>query len=477
MESEPDPLLGIFFFFSLLAFPSTGVILASILVIVLLFCSALISSSEVAFFSLTPNDLKHLEQENSPRSNKIVLLKEKPRKLLATILICNNFINIAIVIISDFVIKKLLPEELCLGWAKQLIDTFGLNNYFSNESLASSINFTIAVIGVTFLLVLFGEVAPKVYAKINNIQLATFMSPILETLIRIFSPMSNILVNGTNWIEKKLAKYSQQGSLTSLEEIGEAIELTVGNEDNNEADQETDILKSIVKFGDVSVKQIMRSRVDVISIDFRINYVELLKLVRVSGFSRLPVFDEDFDNVMGILYVKDLLEHLEMGEDFEWQELIRTDVLYVPEAKKINDLLKEFQSARLHMAIVVDEYGGSSGIVTLEDILEEVIGEIRDEFDEEAEVEFEKLDDFNFIFEGKTLLNDVCRVIGIETGSFDEVKGDSDSLAGLILEMVGEIPAKGTELEYNQYLFKIVSVNKRRIEEIKIRLPQIKEEA
>ena len=473
MESEPDPILLILSLFSLLVFPTSEVILAIILVLILLFCSALISSSEVAFFSLTPNDLKHLEQENSTESNRILLLKEKPRKLLATILICNNFINIAIVILSDYIIRKQLPEEACKIWATQLIDLLGINAYISNESFAAGINFTIAIVGVTFLLVLFGEVTPKVYAKINNIRLATFMSPILKSLIRFFNPISNIMVRGTNWIEKKLSKYSQQGNLTSREEIDKAIELTVGNEKDNEGEQETDILKSIVKFGDISVKQIMRSRVDVVAIDFRLSYNELLKLIRQSGFSRLPVFGEDFDNVMGILYVKDLLGHLDRTEDFEWQALIRTGVLYVPEAKKINDLLKEFQSARLHMAIVVDEYGGSSGIVTLEDILEEVIGEIKDEFDAEAEVEYKKLDDFNYIFEGKTLLNDVCRVIGIDTGSFDEIKGDSDSLAGLVLEMLGKIPALGTELEYNQYRFKIVSVNKRRIEEIKICLPKI----
>ncbi|MFK8102920.1 MAG: gliding motility-associated protein GldE [Saprospiraceae bacterium] len=472
MESEPDPTLGLLLFFPLLAFPTSGIILAIIFVFVLLICSAFISSSEVAYFSLTPNDLKHLENENTANSNKVLILKEKPRKLLATILIFNNFINIGIVILSDYILRELLPSTVCQNWAANLINLFGLQDYISTEVLADGINFTIAVAGVTFLLVLFGEVAPKVYAKINNIRLATFISPVMQMLVRIFSPMSNVMVRGTNLIEKKLDKYTQS-NLTTQEEIDEAIELTLANDENEETDQETDILKSIVKFGNVSVKQIMRSRVDVIAVDFRLNYAELLKLVRQSGFSRLPVFDEDFDNVMGILYVKDLLEHLDMDEDFEWQALIRTDLLYVPEAKKINDLLKEFQLERLHMAIVVDEYGGSSGIVTLEDILEEVIGEIKDEFDAEAEVEFKKIDNFNYIFEGKTLLNDFCRVVGIETGSFDEVKGDSDSLAGLMLEVLGEIPEKGAEVSYNEYQFKIVSVNSRRIKQIKICLPKV----
>jgi len=246
--------------------------------------------------------------------------------------------------------------------------------------------------------------------------------------------------------------------------------LTVRDEVDSE--QEIDILKGIVKFGDVMVKQIMRTRVDVIAIDFRMDFKELLETVRASGFSRIPVYDEDFDSITGILYVKDLLPVLDEKANFEWQGLIRPEILYVPEAKKINDLLKEFQEKRMHMAVVVDEYGGSAGVVTLEDIMEEVIGEIQDEFDSEKELEYEKIDDYNYIFEGKTLLNDVCRVVKIDTTTFDDVKGDSDSVAGLLLEFVGNLPKKGAVFNIHDYSLKVVEVNKRRIIRIQITLPK-----
>lgn len=465
MEAEPGNLLELFIF--LTALSSLEVVLGVSFVCVLLFCSALVSGSEVAFFSLTHNDFEKLQQEQSASGQRILLLKEKPRKLLATILISNNFINIAIVIVSDFLLLRLLNTERLEEWARALIDVLSLDNFTSVPAVANLIAFLLAVVGVTFLLVLFGEVAPKIYAKINNIHLAKFMSGPMILLMRIFHPISQVLVNWTTLIERRARMRGV--AATSREDIDEAIELTVSSE--AKTDQEIDILKSIVKFGDVSVKQIMRSRVDVKAVDFRINFSELLNLVRQSGFSRIPVYDNDFDNVTGILYVKDLLGHLQEPDDFEWQRLIRTNMLYVPEAKKIHDLLREFQRERLHMAIVVDEYGGSAGIVTLEDIMEEVIGEIKDEFDKEAEVIYRKIDDFNYLFEGKTLLNDVCRIIGVDTSTFDEVKGDADSLAGLVLELYGEIPKKDVEIAYNLFRFKIVSVSKRRIEQMLITLP------
>jgi len=468
LEPEPDQS---FFFFSFLfvplaTMPIFGVAALVILVILLLICSALVSSSEVAFFSLTPNDLEKLEQENSPASQNIIKLKDTPRTLLATILISNNFINIGIVVISDFILRGLLPVETCEYWVSSALSFFPKT--LLGVSAGVCIHFIITVIGVTFLLVLFGEVAPKVYAKLNNVKLAKMMSGTLLGLNGFFQPLSRVLVKGTNLIENRLVK--KTSSVTSKEDIDSAIELAV--KDDTNAEQEIDILKGVVKFGETTAKQIMRSRVDVIAVDFRIQFNELMKVIRESGFSRIPVFDEDFDNITGILYVKDLLGHLEESKDFEWQVFIRPNVLYIPEAKKINDLLKEFQKQRLHMAIVVDEYGGSSGLVTLEDIMEEVIGEIRDEFDDEIEVDFQKIDDLNYIFEGKTLLNDVCRVIGVDTNTFDEIKGEADSFAGLILEIVGQIPKVNREIPYNQYQFKIVSVTKRRIEKIQITLPK-----
>lgn len=454
----PDALL-----FIPLEISPLGLSLGIILVMILLFCSALISSSEVAFFSLSINDLEKITQENSDATERILRLKERPRSLLATILISNNFINIAIVVVSDYLLKYLLSVEECDRWVA------ALPNDIAQYISGSVLHFLITVVGVTFLLVLFGEVAPKIYAKINNVSLARFMSGKLLFLMRLFQPISALLIRGTSVIERRLDGRSANGNLTSREVIDQAIELTV--KDDMHGDKEIDILKGIVKFGDISVKQIVRSRVDVVSIDFRANYQELLNVVRNAGYSRIPVYDEDLDNITGILYVKDLLEHLDEESDYEWQELIETNVMYVPEAKKIDDLLRDFQTQRVHMAVVVDEFGGSSGIVTLEDIMEEVIGDIKDEFDDQVELEYRKLDDYNYIFEGKTLLNDVCRVIGVDTMTFDAIKGDADSVAGLILEIVGHIPKKDRELHYDDYRFKILSVDERRIKQIQITLP------
>jgi gliding motility-associated protein GldE len=396
-------------------------------------------------------------------------LKATPRKLLATILIANNFINIAIVILSQFILDNILSQDVTNNWSEQIIYFAGLN--LSVEWLSGLINFLFTIVGVTFLLVLFGEVAPKIYAKLNNVRLAKFMSRTLLFLFRLFQPISQLLVNGTNIIEKRLVKKTNNGSSSRREDIGQAIELTVKNDKH--AEHEIDILKGIVKFGDIAVKQVMRPRVDVIAVDFRINFKELIKVVKESGFSRIPVYNEDFDNITGLLYVKDLLGHLHNDASFEWQAHIRTNVMYVPETKKIDDLLRDFQKARLHIAIVVDEYGGSSGIVTLEDIMEEVIGEIREEFDDEIELEYKKIDDWNYLFEGKTLLNDVCRVVGVDTSTFDEVKGDADSVAGLFLEIVGHIPKAETEISYNDFHLKIVSVDNRRIKQVLITLPGV----
>ncbi len=468
MDSELGISLLYFFHssFILADFPIWEVSGASFLVVILLLCSALISGSEVAFFSLTPNDIEDLKQDNSKSSERILKLKEMPRTLLATILISNNFINIGIVILSTYALNKVMPPELLATWAQPI--NWGWIS-FSVEQIAWLINGAITVVGVTFLLVLFGEVAPKVYANLNNVKLAKTMSGTLNFLNGMFSPMSKILVHWTRLIETRLESKAQQANLTSKEDIDEAIELTVSNDANAKA--EVDILKSIVKFGDVTVKQIMRSRVDVMALDFRTGFKDIIKVARRSGYSRIPIYDDDFDSVTGILYTKDLVGHLEEGDNYEWQALIRTNVLYVPEAKKISDLLREFQKEKLHMAIVVDEYGGSSGIITLEDILEEVIGEIKDEFDDMVELDFKKIDDYNFIFEGKTLLYDMCRVIDLETTTFDDVKGDADSIAGLMLELYGQIPKNNVEIIYNPYRFKIVSVNKRRIKQVQITLP------
>lgn len=469
MEAEPASLF-LFLPPALSASLSLEVVFGVVSILFLLIGSALVSGSEVAFFSLTNNDFERLQQENAGNSRRILLLKDKPRSLLATILISNNFINIAIVILSEFVLRRILPNGIFEQWGESILTTMPLPEWVTSAGLARVISFLITVVGVTFLLVLFGEVAPKVYAKLNNVRLAKFMSAPLLFLMQFFRPISNVLVRSTRLIEMRLADRAKGASITSREDLDEAIELTVSLEED--AEQEIDILKSIVKFGDVSVKQVMTSRVDVVAVDFRIGYEELLRVARESGFSRIPVYENDFDNVTGILYVKDLLGYLNEDSQFEWQQLIRPNVLYVPEAKKIDDLLKEFQKKHLHLAIVVDEYGGSAGIITLEDILEEIIGDIKDEFDDEVEVVYKKIDDYNYLFEGKTLLNDACRAMGISTSTFDDIRGESDSLAGLILELHGRLPKKDVVVEYNHFTFKIVSVNKRRIEQVLLTLPR-----
>ena len=437
------------------------------ILLILLVCSALISASEVALFSLKPNHLKKLEDKNPLSFRKIEKLRDRPRYLLATILISNNFINIAIVIISYFLVTKLFPDALFQSWAESLTDTFAISATRIG-GISRSINFLITTAGITFLLVLFGEVSPKIYANLHNLRHSQLMAPVLLFLNRIYRPLSTLLVEWsarieTNIYEKRLRTSSKP---TDKKEIDTAIELAVSDDDSGEID----ILKGIINFGDVTAKQIMKSRVDVVAIEESSDFGQVMKIVRDSGFSRIPVYEEDFDNIKGLLYVKDLLGYSEEMSSFIWQKLIRNNVLYVPESKKIYDLLREFQSKRTHMGIVVDEYGGSDGVITLEDIMEEVIGEIKDEFDQEEEVDYSKIDDHNYIFEGKSLLNDVIRILDLDKDIFDDARGSADSIAGFIIEMTGSLPNRDREIKYKQLRFKIVSVSKRRIEKINIHL-------
>ncbi len=470
-EEPPNPGVSLFFIpFVFLIFSPAGLIFGILLLLALLICSALISGSEVAYFSLNPSDFQSLSNEGTPNAKRILLLKEKPRILLATILIANNFVNIGVILLSDYIIRSIFSPAVLESWTTSFSD-FPILRHWSVEALAYGLEFFLTVIVATFLLVLFGEVAPKIYANINNRKMALMMARPLLFLRSLFGPISGILVRWSNWFEKRLGSENSSNRSTR-DEIDKAIELTVSHEQNSE--KEIDLLKSIVKFGEVTVKQIMRSRVDVVAIDVKSTFDEVMKIVMDSGFSRIPVYKDDFDNVKGILYVKDLLIHLDKdGEDFAWQELVRSEVKYVPEAKKINELLTEFQQERTHMAIVVDEFGGSGGLVTLEDVMEEVIGDIRDEFDEQTEIEYEQLDSFNYVFEGKTLLNDMCRIVGIDTDTFDQAKGEADSLAGLLLELLGRMPKKNSEIRYRGYRFKILSVNAKRIEKIQIILPNL----
>lgn len=466
MDIEPPSEPGLLFFNMFLSVISIyGIIGLIFLLLALLLCSALISGSEVAYFSLTSNDLGDIKKEESRTNHRILKLKDRPRSLLATILISNNFINIAIIVVSDLLLNSLLPDGYFDNFSLSIKTTLGIN-FWSIEEISRGTNFTIAVLGVTFLLVLFGEVLPKIYANINKMRFAKFMSAPLNILLFLFSGLTKILVSWSNRIEKKVDAHRTPFSSFLKDDIDKAIDLTVSQEEN--AEEEADILKGILKFSEVMVKQIMTSRMDTVTVEDNINFGELLKIVKDSGYSRIPVFKEDFDNIEGILFVKDLLGHTDKDKDFKWQQFIRKDAFYVPESKKINELLKEFQEKRFHIAIVVDEYGGTSGIVTLEDIMEEIIGEIRDEFDEHTDLEYMKIDDNNYIFEGKTLLNDVCRVIGEDLDVFDKIKGEADSLAGLFLEVTGQFPKIDKELDLDRYKLRIVSVTNKRIEKINI---------
>ncbi len=400
----------------------------------LLLCSALISGSEVAFFSLNPNNWQ--EKDIDKRQKVIKKLLHRPNYLLATILITNNFVNVAIIILSSYITASL----------------FNFNSFPIME-------FIIQVVVVTFLLLLLGEVIPKVFANQNALAFASLMSTPINILSKLFNPVSSVLVATTSVIEKR---FQNKGYQISVDELSTALDLA-GENDTNE--EEKRILRSIVEFGNIDVKEIMKSRVDVVAIEEQTSFKKVKELVISSGYSRIPVYKENFDTILGVLYIKDMLLHIKK-EKFDWTNLVRNP-FFVPESKMIDDLLKEFQEKKIHLAVVVDEYGGTSGIVTLEDIIEEIVGEINDEFDDDG-IMYSKLDNNNYIFEGKISLNDVLKTVDGEIDYFDEVKGDADTLAGLILELKGNIPEKGEVLVYKPYTFTIESVDQRRVKRVKL---------
>ena len=438
METEPIPALSAIIW-NIQYFPFTSTTAISLgIIVVLLFLSAFISGSEVAYFSLSPDE-RHKVFNTSTKKN-LYLRKnlESPEKLLATILVANNFVNISIVILSSFTINNLIDfsQEPTLGFISQ-------------------------VVIISFVILLFGEIIPKVYSTHHALKFARFIAIPLHYTIRLLKPVNAILIYSTSFINNRLHAYNNH---ISVNELSQALELT----SKTELKEDTEILKGIVKFGNKSVVEIMRSRVDVVSLDIETSYDKVLSVITETGFSRIPVFAESFDDIRGILYIKDLLPHVNKGASFRWQNIIRPP-FYVPETKKIDDLLEEFQKNKVHMALVVDEYGGTSGIVTLEDVLEEIVGEITDEFDEEEKF-FTKLGENKYLFDGKTLLNDFYKVIGVEEDLFDDVKGEADTLAGLILELKGEIPAKNDTIICKNYVFTIESVDNRRIKQIKVEI-------
>lgn len=411
--------------------------------VLLLICSALISASEVAYFGLTHADREALESSKSRKARMAVSLLCQPKRLLATILISNNFVNVAIIIMST------LLTDATLG----------------GTDLSETAQFLIQVVGVTLILLLFGEVIPKVYATRNASSMVLFMSLPLSALKVVFGPPAKLLMSSTNLIEKRI---KASGGSISVGELEHALELTSNHDDTNENEQR--ILEGIVKFGNTDVKQIMTPRLDVTALNIEDSFQQVIAAIIDSGFSRVPVFENNFDSIKGVLYAKDLLPHLEETDDFDWKILLRQPY-FVPESKKIDDLLKEFQERKMHLAVVVDEYGGSSGIVTLEDILEEIVGDITDEFDTDDLV-YSRLDDCNFVFEGKTPLVDLYRVLEIDGDEFEEEKGESDTLAGFVMELSGKILRKNERVQFGAYTFTAESADKRRIKRIKVSIKQ-----
>jgi putative hemolysin len=416
---------------------SNELIFPIISVLFLLVFSGLVSGSEVAFFSMTPTDKDKLKNDISKHGINAKKLLEKPQELLATILIANNFINVAIIILASSILTFLYPIN---DWIK----------------------FSLEIILITFVILLVGEVIPKIYATKNSLFLVKIMSTPLFILNKLppFSWLKRILVYGTSFV----GKYSKKrGVKISSDELEQAIALT---KEESTSDDEQKILEGIVKFGNTDVKQIMCSRIEVVALEDNMNFREIMSIILDAGYSRIPVYQKSFDNVTGILYVKDLLPHINEKEDFNWLSLLRKP-FFVPENKKIDDLLKEFQIKKMHLAVVVDEYGGSSGIVTLEDVLEEIVGDITDEFDDE-EVEFTKLDDHTFLFEGRTALIDFYKILKIDGKEFENEKGEADTIAGFIIEKAGRILKNKEFIKFENYKLIVESSDKRRIKSVKI---------
>lgn len=417
--------------------PTTGVIIATILAAVLLLMSAFASGSEIAFFSLSPSDVAELEDGKFDADKKIQNLRDDSERTLATILIANNFVNVTIIMLLNYVIAGVIS--------------------FGERALLLQFLFTTVIL--TFLLLLFGEIMPKVYARQDPLKFCRRCVGGIMFARKLFWPIENILLKSGMMAEKIIQK---ENHVLSVDDLEQALELT----DKNDIKDEQNMLKGIIRFGDETAKEVMTSRQNIVDLDIRSNYADVLKCIEDNNYSRIPVYQDNTDNIRGILYIKDLLPHLTKSSNFRWQSLIRPPY-FVPETKKIDDLLREFQENKVHIAIVVDEFGGTSGIVTLEDILEEIVGEINDEYDEEEKF-YSKLNYNTFIFEGKTLLTDLCRILNVDDEEFEEVEGDADTLAGLLLEIKGDFPSIHEKIDYKNYTFEVMNVEERRISKIKV---------
>jgi gliding motility-associated protein GldE len=421
--------------------PATITAIVSLFISVLLLSfSSVISASEVALFSLDPKVLNDLEESEQKGDRNILRLLKTPQRLLATILIAQNFLNVAVILLLTYFTTTVLDFEH-----------------------VPVLGFVFQTIVITFALLLFGEIIPKVYATQYAPKTSRYTVPVISALEKLLGPFVSLLVNSTSIVNNRLSKHNR--SNISMDELSHALELT-----SNSKDEDTEILEGIIKFGNIQVVDIMTSRVDMVVVDIKSNYRQLLDVIIKSGYSRIPVFAGTRDNIKGLLYSKDLLPHLDKPANFRWQSLIR-QAYYVPETKMIDDLLLEFQENRVHLALVVDEYGGTSGLVTLEDILEEIVGDISDEYDDEIQM-FTKIDNHTFVFEAKILLNDFFKIAEIEEDDFVKITEDVETLAGLILELKGDIPSKNERIDYGRYVFEIMAVDNRRIKKVKLHIKE-----
>lgn len=416
--------------------PSLGAVIAGVLACVLLLVSGFASGSEIAFFSLSPSDLSELDEERTPVDVKIKELREDSERTLATILITNNLVNVTIIMLLNYFIAH-------------VIDFGGV--YW--------LQFLFVTVLLTFLLLLFGEIMPKVYTGQHPLNFCRRAVGGILFCRKLFYPFATILIKSGILADKVVRKESH---VLSVDDLEQALELT----DKEDIREEQRMLEGIVRFGDETAKEIMTSRQDVVDLDFKSSFAEVLRCIVANNYSRIPVYQDNSDNVRGILYIKDLLPHLSKGAAFRWQSLIRPPY-FVPETKKIDDLLREFQENKVHIAIVVDEFGGTSGIVTLEDILEEIVGEINDEYDED-EKSYVRINANTFVFEGKTLLSDFYKILKVDDDIFEDVEGDADSIAGLLLEIKGDFPKLHEKIDYQNFTFEIMEMEERRISKVKV---------
>ncbi len=416
--------------------PSVGVVLAACLAALLLVVSAFASGSEIAFFSLSPSDINEMDPERKPKDSAIQKLRDDNERTLATILVTNNFVNVTIIMLCNYVFGKVID--------------FG-NAYW--------LQFLCITVLLTFLLLLFGEIMPKVFARQNPL---AFCRRVVNGILfarKIFWPIETVLLKSRVIAERLLRNDTH---VLSVDELEQALELT----DKDEIRDEKSMLQGIIRFGDETVKEIMTSRKDVVDIDIKTPFSRVIKCIVENNYSRIPVYQDNSDNIRGVLYIKDLLLHIGKPDTFRWQSLIRPPY-FVPETKKVDDLLREFQDNRVHIAIVVDEFGGTSGIVTLEDVLEEIVGEIHDEYDEDDKM-YKRVNSNTYIFEGKTPLSDFVKILDVSDDEFSEIEGEADTLAGLMLEMKGDFPEVHEKFEYDNFCFEIMEVSERRIASIKV---------